>query len=150
MFGYANCPDICPISLATLQAAFKARAVEKTYLALVHGAPPETGRLDTMYGRHPGDRTRFTSRGEHTRRAVTGWKVLEAFGGRAALLEEPLEPGPGQVGPEPHQRQVQPQAGQLRPRLGGAPLGRRAGAHQMRDLTCPFDFRIMSTMARSK
>ncbi|MBK9517398.1 MAG: RluA family pseudouridine synthase [Anaeromyxobacter sp.] len=80
-------------ALATLQAAFKARAVEKTYLALVHGAPPETGRLDTMYGRHPADRTRFTSRGQHARRAVTGWRVLERFGDRAALLEVALETG---------------------------------------------------------
>lgn len=80
-------------ALATLQAAFKARTVEKTYLAVCHGVPEAEGRLDTMYGRHPGDRTRFTSRGEHTRRAVTGWRVLERFGGRAALVEVALETG---------------------------------------------------------
>jgi 23S rRNA pseudouridine1911/1915/1917 synthase len=80
-------------ALAGLQAAFKARSVEKRYLALCHGVPAATGRLDTPYGRHPTDRTRFTSRGQAARRAVTGWKVLEAFGGRAALLEVALETG---------------------------------------------------------
>ena len=80
-------------ALAALQAAFKARRVGKTYLALCHGVPAPTGRLDTPYGRHPRDRTRYTSRGAHPRRAVTGWTVLEAFGDRAALLEVALETG---------------------------------------------------------
>jgi 23S rRNA pseudouridine1911/1915/1917 synthase len=80
-------------ALAGLQAAFKARAVEKTYLALCHGVPAATGRLDTPYGRHPTDRTRHTSRRGGTRRAVTGWTVLERFGDRAALLEVALETG---------------------------------------------------------
>lgn len=80
-------------ALAALQAAFKARAVEKTYLALCHGVPAATGRLDTPYGRHPTDRTRFTSRGRGARRAVTAWTVLERYGDRAALLEVALETG---------------------------------------------------------
>jgi len=79
-------------ALQTLQAAFKARTVEKTYLALCHGAPAATGRLDTPYGRHPTDRTRYTSR-RGDRRAVTAWTVLERFGERAALLEVALETG---------------------------------------------------------
>jgi 23S rRNA pseudouridine1911/1915/1917 synthase len=80
-------------ALAALQAAFKARAVEKTYLALVHGAPGEQGRLDTPYGRHPRDRTRYTGRVASHRRAVTGWIVRERFGEAAALLEVALETG---------------------------------------------------------
>jgi 23S rRNA pseudouridine1911/1915/1917 synthase len=80
-------------ALTGLQAAFKARQVEKTYLALCHGVPAATGRLDTPYGRHPHDRTRYTSRGQGTRRAVTGWTVLERFGERAALLSVALETG---------------------------------------------------------
>jgi 23S rRNA pseudouridine1911/1915/1917 synthase len=58
--------------------------------------PPAEGRLDTPYGRHPRERTRFTARqGSHgpDRRAVTGWRVLERFGDRAALLEVRLETG---------------------------------------------------------
>jgi 23S rRNA pseudouridine1911/1915/1917 synthase len=80
-------------SLLALQAAFKGRIVEKTYLALVHGAPAETGRLDTPYGRHPRDRTRYTGRVAAGRRAVTGWRVQERFGEAAALLEVALETG---------------------------------------------------------
>ena len=80
-------------ALAALQAAFKARAVEKTYLALVHGAPADEGRLDTPYGRHPRDRTRYTGRASAGRRAVTGWRVRERFGESAALLEVALETG---------------------------------------------------------
>jgi 23S rRNA pseudouridine1911/1915/1917 synthase len=114
-------------ALASLQAQWKARTVEKVYLALCHGVPAAEGRLDTPYGRHPRERTRFTSvfpgalapapptltprqaRGKGrrgptpaaslggaaapTRRAVTGWRVLEQFGDRAALLEVRLETG---------------------------------------------------------
>ncbi|MFT3916242.1 MAG: RluA family pseudouridine synthase [Anaeromyxobacteraceae bacterium] len=80
-------------ALAALQAQFKARTVEKTYLAVVHGRPADEGRLDTPYGRHPRDRTRYTGRVESSRRAVTGWRVRERFGDRAALLEVALETG---------------------------------------------------------
>jgi len=79
-------------ALASLQAAFKARAVEKTYLALCHGRLSGEGRLDTPYGRHPRDRTRFTGRVEASRRAVTAWRVLEALEG-ASLVEVSLETG---------------------------------------------------------
>ena len=80
-------------SLSALQAAFKRREVEKTYLALCHGRLAPEGRLDTPYGRHPGDRTRYTSRlREGTRRAVTAWRVREAFAG-ATLAEVALHTG---------------------------------------------------------
>jgi 23S rRNA pseudouridine1911/1915/1917 synthase len=74
-------------ALAALQAQFKARAVEKAYLALCHGRLAREGRLDTPYGRHPRDRKRFTSRAaDGVRRAVTAWRVREAF--EAATLAE--------------------------------------------------------------
>jgi 23S rRNA pseudouridine1911/1915/1917 synthase len=80
-------------ALARLQASFKARAVEKTYLALCHGRLAPEGRLDTAYGRHPRHRTRFTSRGGGaTRRAVTTWRVREAFAG-ASFVEVGLATG---------------------------------------------------------
>ena len=78
-------------ALASLQAQFKARTVEKVYVAICHGVPA-AGRADTPYGRHPRDRTRFTGRVRSGRRAVTEWKVLEAFPG-AALLEVRLQTG---------------------------------------------------------
>jgi 23S rRNA pseudouridine1911/1915/1917 synthase len=80
-------------ALAALQAAFKARSVEKTYLALCHGRLPPQGRLETPYGRHPRDRTRFTSRGKHPRRALTEWRVREVFGEVATLAEVGLHTG---------------------------------------------------------
>jgi 23S rRNA pseudouridine1911/1915/1917 synthase len=80
-------------ALASLQAQFKGRSVGKTYLALCHGAPPESGRLDTPYGRHPRDRTRYTGRVQSARRAITEWKVLERFGEAAALVEVTLHTG---------------------------------------------------------
>jgi 23S rRNA pseudouridine1911/1915/1917 synthase len=80
-------------ALRALQAAFKAREVEKRYRALVHGAPPETGKLDTLYGRHPKDRKRFSSRVREGKRAVTHFRVLARAGADAALLDVELLTG---------------------------------------------------------
>lgn len=79
-------------AMASLQAAFKARTVEKTYLALVHGSPAEKGTFDTAYGRHAHDRIKFTSKLSEGKRAVTHWKVKERFSA-AALVEVALETG---------------------------------------------------------
>jgi len=80
-------------ALATLQAAFKRRAVDKRYLALVHGQPrTDEGRIDTPYGRHPRDRKRFTGRVREGKPASTEWRVRERFA-RAALLEVNLLTG---------------------------------------------------------
>ncbi|HET6412000.1 MAG TPA: RluA family pseudouridine synthase [Anaeromyxobacter sp.] len=80
-------------ALQALQAQWKGRTVEKVYLAICHGELPAQGRLDTPYGRHPRDRTRFTGRVPSERRARTRWRVLERFGSRASLAEVRLETG---------------------------------------------------------
>ncbi len=80
-------------ALLALQAAFKARRVEKTYLALCHGRLAAEGRLDTPYRRHPRERTRFTGRAGGARRAVTTWRVVERFGEAASLAEVALHTG---------------------------------------------------------
>jgi 23S rRNA pseudouridine1911/1915/1917 synthase len=84
-------------ALAALQAQWKGRTVEKVYLALCHGALVEAGRLDTPYGRHPRDRTRYTGRlapGRGVARsAVTEWRVRERFGRAATLAEVTLHTG---------------------------------------------------------
>jgi 23S rRNA pseudouridine1911/1915/1917 synthase len=80
-------------ALASLQAQWKGRTVEKVYLALCHGALPPAGRLDTPYGRHPRDRKRFTGRAKTARRAITEWRRLEAFGDAASLAEVTLHTG---------------------------------------------------------
>jgi 23S rRNA pseudouridine1911/1915/1917 synthase len=79
-------------ALAALQAQFRGRTVEKAYLALCHGRLPDEGRLDTPYGRHPRDRTRFTGRGASARRAVTAWRVRERLGD-VTLAEVSLHTG---------------------------------------------------------
>jgi 23S rRNA pseudouridine1911/1915/1917 synthase len=71
--------------LEKLQTAFKAREVEKLYLALVHGHPPDPLRLDTPYGRHPVHRQRFTGRVQAGRRAVTEVRTAERFPGAARV-----------------------------------------------------------------
>jgi 23S rRNA pseudouridine1911/1915/1917 synthase len=80
-------------ALAALQAQFKGRTVEKRYLALCHGLLAPEGRLETAYGRHPRDRTRFTGRVESARRAVTQWRAAETFGAGATLAEVTLHTG---------------------------------------------------------
>jgi 23S rRNA pseudouridine1911/1915/1917 synthase len=80
-------------ALAALQAQWKGRTVEKAYLALCHGALPAEGVLDTPYGRHPRDRTRFTGRTRAARRAITSWRTVESFEGAASLAEVTLHTG---------------------------------------------------------
>lgn len=79
-------------ALRALQAAFKAREVRKEYRALVHGAPPDHGELDTLYGRHPVERKRFSSRVRAGKRAVTRFAVL-ARSAEAAWLSVELLTG---------------------------------------------------------
>lgn len=70
-------------ALAGLQAQFKARRVSKIYQALVHGVPAASGRIETLYGRHPTDRKRFTGKVDSGRTAITEWKLLQSFPGAA-------------------------------------------------------------------
>jgi 23S rRNA pseudouridine1911/1915/1917 synthase len=79
-------------ALAVLQRAFAARDVEKVYLAIVAGAPPDAGTFRTLHGRHPVDRKRFTGRGAKGKPAVTHWVVKQRLEG-AALVEVSLETG---------------------------------------------------------
>ena len=82
-------------ALVALQASFKERVVDKRYLALVHGQPEaEAWTIDTPYGRHPTERTRYTGRRPvgPSRRAISHVRVLERFAG-AALVEVELETG---------------------------------------------------------
>lgn len=79
-------------ALVALQKSFKTREVEKTYLALVHGAPPAEGRIETLYGRHPIHRQRFTGKVREGKPAITAFRTLETFDG-AALVEVDLFTG---------------------------------------------------------
>ena len=61
-----------------LAAQFAARSVEKTYLAMVQGAPGgEQGAIDTPITRDPQRRTRMTARLQTGRSAHTEYRVIE-------------------------------------------------------------------------
>jgi 23S rRNA pseudouridine1911/1915/1917 synthase len=80
-------------ALIGLQAAFKAREVQKTYLALVAGPlKAAQGTFATLYGRHPRARQKFSSKVKTGKQAVTHWKRLEQLG-RGAYVEVGLETG---------------------------------------------------------
>jgi 23S rRNA pseudouridine1911/1915/1917 synthase len=107
-------------ALAALKRAFEEGRIEKEYLALVAGAPPDAGALDTAYGRSPADPRRFTTRVASARRARLSWTVERRLGG-AALLRVVL--GTGRT----HQIRVQlAEAGF--PVLGDAVYGAPSGA----------------------
>ncbi len=76
-----------------LAEQFAAHSIERRYLAVVVGSSPAArGIFDTLHGRHPTDRKRFTSRCERGRRAVTHYRVVRRLAG-AALVEAQLETG---------------------------------------------------------
>ncbi|MCB0163748.1 MAG: RluA family pseudouridine synthase [Anaerolineae bacterium] len=81
-----------PEALRQLQRQFKARTVEKTYLALVHGQPeaPE-GVIDVPLGRDPRHRQKFAPLADG-KPARTHFKILE-FYVDYSLLEIGLETG---------------------------------------------------------
>jgi 23S rRNA pseudouridine1911/1915/1917 synthase len=76
-----------------LAQQFKARKVEKKYLALVYGeVPSETGEIKLPIGRHPVDRKRMSTTTRKGRAAETAWKVRERYPG-TTLLELTLKTG---------------------------------------------------------
>ncbi|MCC7428897.1 MAG: RluA family pseudouridine synthase [Alphaproteobacteria bacterium] len=79
---------------AALSHAFASRALERAYLALVWGLPsPLQGEVAGAIGRHPRDRKKMAVVGRGGKAALTRYKVLEAFGGVASLVECRLATG---------------------------------------------------------
>jgi 23S rRNA pseudouridine1911/1915/1917 synthase len=86
---------------AALAAAFASKSsgqgstIRREYLAIC--APPPSGargELRTLYGRHPVDRKRFSSKVAAGKSAVTRWELVEPLGaGAAALVRFQLETG---------------------------------------------------------
>lgn len=75
-----------------LLEAFEAKRIDKRYVALVLGSPPDTGRLDTPFGRLPGDSRRYSSKVASARRARLSFTVAQRFVD-AALVEVELDTG---------------------------------------------------------
>jgi 23S rRNA pseudouridine1911/1915/1917 synthase len=88
-----------------LSAAFAARSVSKTYLAIVHGRPrseiidqeagdPNTGKINLPMGRHPSIRTKMAVLEKGGREARTSWRRLWTDRlGRASLMAVRLHTG---------------------------------------------------------
>lgn len=66
-------------ALLDLQKQFKARTVEKIYLALVVGRPKETGRIEKAIGWNPKRRQKMSSHTRKGKEAITEWRLLESF-----------------------------------------------------------------------
>jgi 23S rRNA pseudouridine1911/1915/1917 synthase len=77
-----------------LAESFKNHLLEKEYLALVHGSPPEAeGRIVAAIGRHPVHRQKMAIRPEGGRHAVSSWRQLSSFPGGFSLLQVVIETG---------------------------------------------------------
>lgn len=76
-----------------LAQQFALHSVERLYRAITLGSPPAMeGTFDTLHGRHPVHRKRFTAAVSKGRRAVTHYRVLSAMG-PLCLVEARLETG---------------------------------------------------------
>lgn len=76
-----------------LAGQFKARTVQKDYLALVHGEmQTDSGTISLPVGRHPVARKRMSTASHKSRHAETIWQIKERFFG-ATLLALNLKTG---------------------------------------------------------
>jgi 23S rRNA pseudouridine1911/1915/1917 synthase len=72
---------------------FKVHRIRRIYEALAVGRPArDSGRIETLYGRDPHDRKKFSIKVKTGKRAVTNWRVLEDLG-KACRMEAELETG---------------------------------------------------------
>jgi 23S rRNA pseudouridine1911/1915/1917 synthase len=75
-----------------LKAQFAAHSIEREYVAICVGQVVEQ-TFDTLHGRHPKDRIRFSSKVKTGKRAITHVRPLERFGSHATYVSCRLETG---------------------------------------------------------
>jgi len=76
-----------------LVSLFQNRKVTKKYFAVIRGIPKYwEGTIESLYGRHPHDRKRFSSKVSQGKTALTHYEILETFLG-CSLVEIQLETG---------------------------------------------------------
>jgi 23S rRNA pseudouridine1911/1915/1917 synthase len=77
----------------SLSEQFREHTIKRIYLAIVYGSPKgETGRLESVIGRHPLDRKRMSGKARHGKHAVTHWRVMGRYPGMC-LIRLRLETG---------------------------------------------------------
>ncbi|MFU8806909.1 MAG: RluA family pseudouridine synthase [Bradymonadaceae bacterium] len=77
-----------------LAEQFREHTIDRVYHALVHGPGlAERGTFDTLHGRAPNHRIRFSGKVDKGRRAVTHFEVLERFDQGVCLVQCKLETG---------------------------------------------------------
>ena len=82
-----------PVARESLKRQLQAHSVERRYRALTIGVP-RAGVIQSLYGRDPRSRLRYTTRLREGKSAVTELSVLESLaGGRAAYVECRLRTG---------------------------------------------------------
>jgi 23S rRNA pseudouridine1911/1915/1917 synthase len=112
-------------TMMALGADFKVHRIRRVYEALVVGRPAhDSGRIETLYGRDPRDRKKFSIKVKAGKRAVTNWRLLEDLG-KAARMQAELETG------RTHQVRVHFSAMGC-PLLGDATYGRSPRDEQVR------------------
>ncbi|MCA9588788.1 MAG: RluA family pseudouridine synthase [Myxococcales bacterium] len=75
-----------PAARESLKEQFAAHTIEREYVAIVACDVPDAVHIDTLHGRHPRDRLKFSSRVKVGKRAVTDVRPLERLGGGLATL----------------------------------------------------------------
>ncbi len=82
------------VAHAHLAVQFHDHTVDRRYLALATGAPPDRGEWSTLHGRRDGDRKLFSSRVRRGKPAVSLFETAERFpAGPAAMLRVTLRTG---------------------------------------------------------
>lgn len=81
-----------PEARERLKAQFASHSIEREYVALCVGEV-HARTFDTLHGRHPTDRVRFSSKVKTGKRAVTHVRPLERFGSLATRVACRLETG---------------------------------------------------------
>lgn len=75
-----------------LIASFQRHDIDREYVAIACGEAPLSARFDTLHGRHPYDRKRFSGKVTNGKRAITEIEVIERLY-RATLIRCRLETG---------------------------------------------------------
>ena len=76
-------------ALHALQDRFRTHAIDREYVALVAGSPPERGIFDADLVREPGLRRSVARPGQTGRSAETHYRTLERFPGAALVSIQP-------------------------------------------------------------